>query len=185
MSDAAQADEQDGSKDAAKHYGVLLAAYLFVDPAKKDYDAIMKLVDDKAIKVEGVVLVSKDHAGEMHIVEAGDHLVRKGAETIGGVGLVVGLFAPPLLAATAVGAGAGALLAKFAKHRVESGIEKKLEEELPAGAATLIAIYDHAGAEAVHGAVANAAKTSLAEIDGKSVKELKNGLAEAQAGMAG
>lgn len=56
---------------------------------------------------------------------------------------------------------------------------------LPAGAATLIAIYDHAGADAVRGAVANAAKTSVVEIDGKSVKELKAGLAEAQAGLAG
>ena len=96
----------------------------------------MQLVKDKKIKVEGVVLASKDDAGEMHIVEAGDHLVRKGAEIVGGVGLVVGLFAPPLLAATAVGAGAGALLAKFGKHQVETGIEKQLKEVLPAGAAT-------------------------------------------------
>ena len=141
--------------------------------ARMDYDAIMQLVRDKKITVECVVVASKDHAGEMHIVEAGDHLVRKGAGAVGGVGLVVGLFAPLLLAATAVGAGAGALLAKFAKHRVESGIEEQLKEVLPAGAATLIAIYDHTGACAVRGAVANAAKTSVAEIDGKSVKELK------------
>ena len=54
----------------------------------------MQLVKDKKIKVEGVVLASEDHAGEMHIVEAGDHLVRKGAEIVGGVGLVVGLSRP-------------------------------------------------------------------------------------------
>lgn len=186
MNDATKTDESGRSTDkAGEHFDVLLAAYLFVDPARKDYDVIMQLVEDKTIKVVGVVLVSKDHAGEMHIVEAGDHLARKGAETVGGVGLVVGLFAPPLLAATAVGAGAGALLAKFAKHRVESGIEEKLREVLPAGAATLIAIYDHTGTAAVRRAVTNAAKTSVAEIDGKSVKELKAGLAEAQAGLNG
>ena len=186
MNDAKQTGKNGRSTEkAGEHFDVLLAAYLFVDPGQKDYDALMQLVDDKKLEIVGVVLVSKDHAGEMHIVEAGDHLVRKGAEAIGGVGLVVGLFAPPLLAATAVGAGAGALLAKFAKHRVESGIEQKLKEVLPAGAATLIAIYDHAGADAAHGAVTNAAKTSVAEIDGKSVKELKAGLAEAQAGLAG
>ena len=56
---------------------------------------------------------------------------------------------------------------------------------LPAGAATLIAIYDHTGGSVVREAVANAAKTSVAEIDGKSVKELKAGLAEAQAGLSG
>ena len=186
MIDAKQTEENDQSTDeAGEHCDVRLTADLFVDPAQKDWDAIMQLVRDKKIKVEGVVVASKDHAGEMHIVEAGDHLVRKGAGAIGGVGLVVGLFAPPLLAATAVGAGAGALLAKFAKHRVESGIEPQLKEVLPAGAATLIAIYDHTGARAVRGAVVNAAKTSVAEIDGKSVEELKAGLAEAQAGLAG
>ena len=184
MTDATQADEQSASTEA-EHFDVLIAAYLFVDPARKDYDAFMHLVEEKNIRVEGVVLASKDHAGKMTVVEAGDHLVRKGAEVVGGVGLVVGLFAPPLLAATVVGAGAGALLAKFAKHRVESGIEKKMDETLPAGAATLIAIYDRAGADEVHTAITNAAKTSVAEIDGKSVKELKAGLAEAQAGMGG
>ncbi len=58
-----------------------------------------------------------------------------------------------------------------------------MAEVLPAGAATLVAIYGHPGADQVRAAVANAAKTSVAEIDGKSVKDLKAGLAEAQAGM--
>ncbi len=106
MSDSTRADETgDSAKGDAKKLDVLIAAYLFVDPARKDYDAVMKLVEEKTITVEGVILVNKDHAGQMHVVEAGDHLVRHGAEVVGGVGLVVGLFAPPLLAATAIGAG--------------------------------------------------------------------------------
>ena len=46
-------------------------------------------------------------------------------------------------------------------------------------------LLDHTGADAVHEVVANAAKTSVAEIDGQSLKELKCGLAEAQAGLSG
>lgn len=182
--DATSEKSNSSNEEEKKRYEVLLAAYLFVKPGRDDYHAVMQLVEDGAISVEGVVLVSKDHAGEMHIEEAGDHLVRHGAEIVGGVGLVVGLFAPPLLAATAIGAGVGGLLAKFAKHRVESGIEDKLKETLPAGAATLIAIYDYKDADAVRKTVANSPKTSFADIDGNSVKELKAGLAEAQAGMA-
>ena len=87
---------------------VLIAAYLFEDLAKKDFEAVLKLAEDKTITVEGVVLVQKDADGEVHVQETGDHLGRKGAKVGGGVGLVVGLFAPPLLAATAVGAAAGA-----------------------------------------------------------------------------
>ncbi len=166
-----------------EQFDVLIAAYLIDDLAERDYDAIMDLVESKAIKVQGVVVASKDADGEMHVVEAGDHAVRKGAKVAGGVGLVVGLFAPPLLAATAVGAGVGAAAGKFAKHRVESGIEEKMDGVLAAGTAMLIAIYDHAGAELVAGAIPNAIRTSVAQIEGTKAKDLKAGLEEAQAGM--
>jgi arylsulfatase len=164
---------------------VLIAAYLFEDLAKQDFDAVLKLAEDKAITVEGVVLVQKDEAGEVNVKETGDHLGRKGAKLGGGVGLVVGLFAPPLLAATAVGAAAGAVLGKFAKHRLESGIAEKMDAALPNGSGGVIAVYDSDGAEAVDEALANAIKKSVAHIDGSRAKELKAGLAEAQAGMGG
>jgi uncharacterized membrane protein len=164
---------------------VMIAAYLFEDLAKRDFDSVVKLAEDKTITVEGVVLVQKDPDGEMHVHETGDHLGRKGLKIGGGAGLVVGLFAPPLLVATAVGAAAGGLMAKFAKHRVESGIEEKMDDALPPGSGGVIAIYDSDGADAVDKALANAIKKSVAQIDGTSAKDLKAGLAEAQAGMGG
>jgi arylsulfatase len=103
----------------------------------------------------------------------------------GGVGLVVGLFAPPLLAATAVGAAAGAVTGRFAKHRLESGIAEKMDDALPPGSGGVITVYDSEGADSVDKALANAVKKSVAHIDGMSAKKLKAGLAEAQAGMGG
>ena len=167
------------------HKDVLIAVYLIEDLAKQDFDAVLKLAEDKTITVEGVVLVQKDADGEMHVVETGDHLGRKGAKLGGGAGLVLGLFAPPLLAATAVGAAAGAVLGKFAKHRIESGIAEKMDNALPPSSGGVIAIYDSGGAGAVDEALPNAVKKSVAQIDGMSAKELKAGLAEAQAGMGG
>jgi arylsulfatase len=112
---------------------------------------VLKLAEDKEITVEGVVLVQKDADGEVQVKETGDHLGRKGAEIGGGVGLVVGLFAPPLLAATAIGAGAGALVGKFAKHRLESGIAEKMDGASPDGAGGLIAVYEADGHAAAWG----------------------------------
>lgn len=168
-----------------KRKDVLIAAYLFEDLAKRDFDAVLKLAEDKAITVEGVVVVQKDADGEVHVIESGDHLGRKGAKLGGGAGLVVGLLAPPLLAATAVGAVAGATVGKFAKHRLESGIGEKMDAALPPGAGGVIAVYDTDGADAVDEALANAVRKSIAHIDGASAKELKAGLAEAQVGLAG
>ena len=164
---------------------VLIAVYMFEDLAKKDFDAVLKLAEEKTITVEGVVLVQKDEEGEVQVSETGDHLGRKGVKIGGGVGLVVGLFAPPLLAATAIGAAAGAVTGKFAKHRLESGIAEKMDAALPPGSGGVIAVYDSDGADTVDKALVNAVKKSVAQIDGMSAKKLKAGLAEAQAGMGG
>jgi hypothetical protein len=61
-----------------KHKDVLIAVYLFEDLAKKDFDAVLKLAEEKTITVEGVVLVQKDDKGEVSVKETGDHLGRKG-----------------------------------------------------------------------------------------------------------
>src|SRR6478672_8549919 len=168
-----------------KQKDVLIAAYLFEDLAKKDFDAVLKLAEDKTITVEGVVLVQKDDEGEVHVTETGDHLGRKGVALGGGVGLVVGLFAPPLLAATAVGAALGGVTARFARKRIESGIGEKLDESLPPNSAGIIAIYDHSSSDLVAKTLANTIRTSTAEIDKASAKELKAGLEEAGASLAG
>lgn len=164
---------------------VLIAVYLIPDLAQQDFDAYAKLAADGDIATDGVALVIKDAKGEIHVQETGDHLGRKGAEVGAGAGLVLGLFAPPLLAATAVGAAVGGLTGKFARHRMRAGIGDKLDDALPPGSAGIIAVYDHSGAEAVAGALTNAIRTSIAQIDKASAEELKAGLKEASTGLAG
>ncbi len=164
---------------------VLIGVYLIPDLAKQDFDAYTKLAGDGEIVTDGVALVVKDADGEVHVQETGDHLGRKGVKVGAGVGLVLGLFAPPLLAATIVGGAVGGLAGKFARHRVQAGIGEKLDDALPPGSAGIIAIYEHDGADAVANALANAIRTSTAQIDKASAKELKAGLDEAGAGLAG
>src|SRR5512134_1512075 len=94
---------------------VLISVYLIPELAKQDFDAYVQLVEEETITTDGIVLVTKDAEGEVTVEETGDHLGKKGAVAGGGVGLVLGLFAPPLLAATAVGAGLGAVAGKFAR----------------------------------------------------------------------
>jgi uncharacterized membrane protein len=166
-------------------FDVVIAAYLIPDLARQDFDALVKLGKDKQLKVEGVALVTNDADGNVTINETGDHLGRKGMEIGGGVGLVVGLFAPPLLASVIVGGAAGALVAKFARHRVESGLEEKMGAALPPGSAGIVAIYDRAKAGAVDKALASAVRKSVAHVDGGGAKKLKAALADAQAGIGG
>src|SRR5664279_2942311 len=147
-------------------FDVVIAAYLIPDLAKKEFDALVKLVEDEQLEVEGVVLVTVDADGTVAVKETGDHLGRKGLEIGGGVGLVVGLFSPPLLAATVVGGAVGGVIGKFAKHRIESGLEEKMGAALPPGSAGIVAIYDRAKGETVDATLANAVRKSVADVDG-------------------
>jgi uncharacterized membrane protein len=166
-------------------FDVVIAAYLIPDLAQQDFDALVKLVADEKLEVEGVVLVTVDADGTAAIKETGDHLGRKGLEIGGGVGLVVGLFAPPLLAATLVGGAVGGLIGKFTRHKIESGLEEKMGAALPPGSAGVVAIYDRAKTDTVNTALASAVRISVAQVDGGGATELKSALAEAQAGMGG
>jgi uncharacterized membrane protein len=170
---------------SATEFDVVIAAYLIPDLASEDFDALVKLVTDKQLTVEGVALVINDADGHVSISETGDHLGRKGLAIGGGVGLVVGLFAPPLLASVVVGGAAGALVGKFARHRVESGLEDKMGAALPPGSAGIVAIYDRGKAGTVDATLASAVRKSVAQVDGRGAKKLKSALADAQAGLGG
>ncbi len=113
---------------------VLVAAYQALDSAEADFDALVRRVQDKQIRTEGVILVKRDTDGQVTVSQTGDHLGRKGLGWGGGVGLVVGLLSPPLLASVVVGgAVGGAMGRRFARHRADAGIEEHLGENLRPG----------------------------------------------------
>ena len=99
---------------------VLVGAYPDIDAATKDFDALAKLVGDKKVEMEAAILITHAEDGTVTVAQTADHRGRKGVEWGGAVGVLVGLAAPPLLAATAVGAVAGGLIGRFVDHRVET-----------------------------------------------------------------
>ena len=101
---------------------VLIGGYLSTDAAHDDYEAVLA----SGGYLHGAVVVSKDLQGNLS-VEQTDHMVREGAAGLGAVGFAVGLFAPPLLAATAVGAVIGAGAGKLLHSRTASKLEEHLK----------------------------------------------------------
>ena len=108
-------------------FDVVIAAYLNPDLAQQDFDGLVKLVTDKQLEVEGVALVTNDADGNVTLKETGDHLGRKGMKIGGGVGLAVGLFAPPLLASAVVDT---TLASAVRKSVAQVGGAKKLKAAL-------------------------------------------------------
>src|SRR5262245_40180210 len=158
---------------------VLVAGYRDIDTATEDFDRLVGLVDGKEIAIQGVILVTHAEDGSVSVQQTGDHRGRKGMGWGGGVGVAVGLFAPPLLATAAVGAAAGGLVGKFVDHRLENEIHDKIGENLPPGTAGIIALFDHDQRLAVEQALPGSPAKSVVETDEKGVKALKDGLGEA------
>jgi len=132
--------------------------------ARKDYRALKELDDYGVI---ASVVLTREANGDVDVDEHGGMQVGRGA-TMGGVaGLVVGLFAPPLLAATAVGAGIGAAAGKIAKHHDEKKIESAVDENdwLPPGSSAIVAVIDDEYLDRVDAAVADAQKKVNKAID--------------------
>ncbi|MGZ6313289.1 MAG: sulfatase-like hydrolase/transferase, partial [Candidatus Limnocylindrales bacterium] len=106
-------------------------------------------------------------------------LGRTGTKWGGGVGFLVGLAAPPLLASVVVGAAAGRVLGKVADHKVQQGLHDKLGEAMKPGTAAIIAMFDADQRLAVEQALPGSPAKSVVETGAKGSKALKDSLAEA------
>jgi arylsulfatase len=158
---------------------VLIGGYMSKDAAHDDYEAVLACGG----YLHGAVVVSKDLEGNLS-VEQTDHMVREGAAGLGAIGLVVGLFAPPLLAATAVGAAIGAAAGKALHHKTKSKLEEQAGETIPLGGAGLIVAYPHSAADKVEPAITRALTKVVGQAEGHHVEALKAAIADAQQKMA-
>ena len=141
---------------------LVVAAYGDDASAAADFQTI-KGVDD-AYVVAAVVL-TRDSAGKVQVTEHGGGLVASGT-TVGAVaGFVVGLFAPPLLLATVVGAGIGAGVGAIRKRHEEKAIGVDAEEWLPVGSSAIVAVVDDLYLDRIDKAVGKATRKVTKAID--------------------
>ena len=157
---------------------ILIAGYADPDSAKQDYDALKNLQREGMIFIEGAILVSREADGKITVKETGDHDVFKGATLGVAGGLVLGLFAPPLLGAMVVGGAIGGVVGKLTKRHDESKIKKDIEDVLLPGTSGVVAVFDEVWVDKIETALAKADKKAVERADKDTAKELKDALAE-------
>ena len=160
-------------------FDLIMAAYQSVGAAQKDFDALVKAVTDKTVRTEGVILVEHDADGQVKVSQTGDHLGRKGLGWGGGVGVLVGLLSPPLLASVVVGGAAGGAIGKFAEHKEKTGLREGLGDKLKPGTAVIVAMVDDEDRLAAERALGSSLAKSVVPMEKKGVRGLKSALAEA------
>jgi uncharacterized membrane protein len=150
-----------------------IATYSDEEAAQEDWADIKQLARDKAIMVDGLVLVSRGDDGKIEVKDDASD-VRKGA-ALGAVGgAVVGLIFPPALIASAVvGAGIGAGTGAIVDRRQKKEIKADVEDVLPPRSSGIVALFEESWLDDVENALGKADKVTKHEVDDKSADELK------------
>jgi len=158
---------------------LLVAGYADVDLAEREFRDLADRVAAKQLHSSGMILVGKNTDGTPRLMDTGNHLGRRGAGWGGGVGVLVGLFAPPMLAAVAVGAAAGAVVGRFTGHKLTGTIQDQVGAALKSGTAVVIGVFPADERLRVERALPGAPLKSVVESDEGGIGELKEALAEA------
>jgi arylsulfatase len=158
---------------------LLVAGYPDVKVAEAEFRALADKVRAKELSSQGMILVGKDADGTPRLMDTGNHLGRRGAGWGGGAGVLVGLFAPPMLGAAAVGAAAGAVVGHFAGHRLTAAIQQQVGAALKAGTAAIIGVFPAESRLEAERVLSGSPLKSVVESDERGIDELEAKLAEA------
>jgi uncharacterized membrane protein len=157
---------------------LVVGSYADAGAATDDFNALKAGEDAGEYKVVGAVVMSRDASGKVDVKEHGDERAAGGAVLGGTAGLVVGLFAPPLLAATAIGAGIGAVLGYLSKRHAEKELGVDVEEYLPPGSSAVVAVVDDIYADKVENALVKSDKRINKAIDSGDYDKLQEAIAK-------
>jgi uncharacterized membrane protein len=157
---------------------LVVGTYADNGAATDDFNALKAAQDAGEYKVVGAVVMNRDETGKVDVKEHGDKRVAADSIIGGTAGLVVGLFAPPLLAATAVGAGLGALWGYLSKRHAEKELGVDVEEYLPPGSSAVVAVVDDTYADKVEAALVKSDKRINKAIDSGDYAKLQEAIAK-------
>ena len=101
------------------------------------------------INVEDVAMVYKTDKGKVKIQQTSDATAAKGAVKGGGLGLLVGIIAAPLVPAVAVGAGIGALVGRARDGGISDELIKQAGQAIENYGAVVFVLADQANSQVV------------------------------------
>jgi uncharacterized membrane protein len=166
-------------KMADQNLALYVASYSDAESASEDFQTLKDAQGADELAVVGAVVMSRDADGSVSVKESGGGEVGGGAMVGGGIGLVVGLFAPPLLLSTAVGAGVGALIGDLTKKHEEKQLGVDVDEYLPPGSSAIVVVLDDQYLDRVDKALTKADKKVNKAIDSGDYDKIKKAIAAA------
>ena len=157
-----------------------VASYDDAAAANDDFQ-VLKAAREDGLEIVGAVVMTHSAEGDVDVDETGAGAVAGGA-SLGAIGgLVVGLFAPPLLLSTAIGAGIGAGIGELVKRHEEKELGVEVEEYLPPGSSAIVAVVDDVYLDRVDNAITKATKKVSKAIDSGDYDKIKKAVQDSSA----
>ena len=119
------------------------------DDGLRVLDRVESATEAGEITVEDVAMVYKNDNGKVKINQTGDATAGTGALKGGGLGLLVGVFAAPLMPAVAVGAGVGALIGKARDRGISDKLIEQAGQSIKNYGAVVFVLADQASTSAI------------------------------------
>ena len=159
------------------HELVLIAAYADLDRARADFDELGVRIKH-GMELRAAALVTKDADGHPQVIEAQNRHGRTAVGIGAGLGLLLGLFIPPIGLSIVVGGAAAGLVAAIAEHELRTGLRHEIGEALEAGTGVIVAVVYPNGRMPLEITLSSAVKFVALRLDKATINSIEKTVAE-------
>jgi len=165
---------------------LIVAQFADMDAAKAAYYALVEAEGDRALDIDGVLVVKADYQGKIDVEKMTDHKTRNGFLWGAVGGAVIGLIFPPAILASAVGWGiAGAAVGKVGHTMAKGAVADELAGVIAPGTSGIIALVEITAVDAVKAEIPEAKVVKSAPVDDETAAAVKTAAAAAGDSAAG
>ena len=159
---------------------LIVAQFADMDAAKAAYYALIDAEAERALNIDGVLVVKADYQGKIDVEKMTDHKTRNGFLWGAVGGAVIGLIFPPAILASAVGWGiAGAALGKVGHTMAKGAVADELAGVITPGTSGIIALVEITAVDAVKAEIPEAKVVKSAPVDDETAAAVKTAAAAA------
>ena len=160
----------------------------FADPtiAGQAYEDLRKAESEKALKIDGVLVVDADAEGKVHIRKMTDHHTKRGTLWGAVAGGALALIFPPSIIAGAIAGGViGAAAGKVGNIMTKGQVASELASVITPGTSGILAVFELEDLDEVKATIPEATEVKTVPVDAataEAVKEAAKSVDETAAG---
>ena len=166
-------------------YTLIVGVFANTDDAEAAYTQLTRIEQNSSLRIDGVVVASKDAEGKVHLGKVTDHSTKTGLKwgIVGGVALGI-LFPPSILAGAAGGGALGSAIGKVRNVAHRSALGDQLESVMAPNTSGVIALVEDTAVVEIQQALAKADEIVTKAVDKQVAAEIDREAAAAKAQLS-